>query len=182
MAGNAFPHASLLRAVLFDRDGTLVVDVPYNGDPRMVRPFPGARRALDGLRSLGLATGVLSNQSGIARGILTAEEVAGVNARVEELLGPFDVWEVCPHSAEDGCGCRKPAPGMIHSACSRLGIDPSEAAFIGDIGSDIEAARAAGARGVLVPTPLTRTEEVAAAGEVAADLEQAVAMLLRGPE
>ncbi|GAA1274733.1 D-glycero-alpha-D-manno-heptose-1,7-bisphosphate 7-phosphatase [Arthrobacter pascens] len=182
MAGNEFPHASLLRAVLFDRDGTLVVDVPYNGDPGMVRPFPGARRALDGLRSLGLATGVLSNQSGIARGILTAEEVAGVNARVEELLGPFDVWEVCPHSAEDRCGCRKPAPGMIHSACSRLGIDPSEAAFIGDIGSDIEAARAAGARGVLVPTPLTRNEEVAAAGEVAADLEQAVAMLLRGPE
>lgn len=182
MAGNEFPHASLLRAVLFDRDGTLVVDVPYNGDPRMVRPFPGARRALDGLRSLGLATGVLSNQSGIARGILTAEEVAGVNARVEELLGPFDVWEVCPHSAEDLCGCRKPAPGMIHSACARLGIDPSEAAFIGDIGSDIEAARAAGARGVLVPTPLTRNEEVAAAGEVAADLEQAVAMLLRGPE
>ena len=182
MAGNAFPHASLLKAVLFDRDGTLVVDVPYNGDPRMVRPFPGARRALDGLRSLGLATGVLSNQSGIARGILTAEQVAGVNARVEELLGPFDVWEVCPHSAEDRCGCRKPAPGMIHSACARLGIDPSEAAFIGDIGSDIEAARAAGARGVLVPTPLTRNEEVAAAGEIAADLEQAVAMLLRGPE
>ena len=162
MAGNEFPHASMLKAVLFDRDGTLVVDVPYNGDPRMVRPFPGARRALDGLRSLGLATGVLSNQSGIARGILTAEEV-------------------CPHSADDLCGCRKPAPGMIHSACARLGIDPSEAAFIGDIGSDIEAARAAGARGVLVPTPLTRTEEVAAAGEVAADLEQAVAMLLRGP-
>jgi phosphoglycolate phosphatase-like HAD superfamily hydrolase len=70
---------------------------------------------------------------------------------------------------------------MIRSACSRLGIDASEAAFIGDIGSDMEAARAAGARGVLVPTALTRDEEVAAAGEVAADLEQAVALLLRGP-
>jgi phosphoglycolate phosphatase-like HAD superfamily hydrolase len=69
---------------------------------------------------------------------------------------------------------------MIHSACDRLGIDASEAAFIGDIGSDVEAAKAAGARGVLVPTPVTREEEVAAATEVAADLEQAVALLLKG--
>jgi HAD superfamily hydrolase (TIGR01662 family) len=176
MASNVSP----LKAVLFDRDGTLVVDVPYNGDPAEVRPFPGARRVLDELRSLGLATGVLSNQSGIARGILTRRQVESVNARVEDLLGPFDVWEVCPHADEDGCRCRKPAPGMIHSACSRLGIDASEVAFIGDIGSDVEAARAAGARGVLVPTPLTRNEEVAAALEVAADLEQAVALLLRG--
>jgi HAD superfamily hydrolase (TIGR01662 family) len=175
-------NASTLKAVLFDRDGTLVEDVPYNGDPRKVRPVPGARAVLDGLRSRGLATGVLSNQSGIARGLLTRREVESVNARVEELLGPFDVWEVCPHAAGDGCTCRKPAPGMIHNACSRLGIAASEAAFIGDIGSDIEAALAAGVRGVLVPTPVTREEEVAAAGEVAADLEQAVALLLRGPE
>lgn len=170
-------NASTLKAVLFDRDGTLVVDVPYNGDPARVEPYPGARRVLDGLRSMGLATGVLSNQSGIARGLLTAEEVDSVNARVEDLLGPFDVWEVCPHGADDGCVCRKPAPGMIHSACRRLGIDPSEAAFIGDIGSDVEAAAAAGARGVLVPTPQTRAEEVEAAPEVAPDLEQAVALL-----
>lgn len=174
-------NASTLKAVLFDRDGTLVVDVPYNGDPQRVEPYPGARRVLDGLRGMGLATGVLSNQSGIARGLLTAEEVNSVNARVEDLLGPFDVWEVCPHGADDGCLCRKPAPGMIHSACRRLGIDPSEAAFIGDIGSDVEAAAAAGARGVLVPTPQTRTEEVEAAPEVAADLEQAVALLFREP-
>jgi histidinol-phosphate phosphatase family protein len=133
------------------------------------------------VRSRGLATGVLSNQSGIARGILTSRQVESVNARVEQLLGPFDVWEVCPHAAEDGCPCRKPAPGMIRSACSRLGIDPSEAAFIGDIGSDIEAARAAGARGVLVPTPLTRAEEIAAAREVAHDLAHAVALLLADP-
>jgi D-glycero-D-manno-heptose 1,7-bisphosphate phosphatase len=174
-------NASQLKAVLFDRDGTLVIDVPYNGDPSKVRPFPGARKVLDELRGLGLATGVLSNQSGVARGLLTLDQVDSVNNRVEELLGPFDVWEVCPHSAEDSCSCRKPAPGMIHAACDRLGIRASEAAFIGDIGSDVEAARAAGARGVLVPTPVTREEEVAAAPEVAADLEQAVALLLKGP-
>lgn len=165
------------RVVLFDRDGTLVVDVPYNGDPGRVRPVPGAKAVLDGLRADGIATGVITNQSGVARGLITADDVARVNARVEELLGPFDVWEVCPHAEQDGCICRKPAPGMIHSACRKLGIDESEAALIGDIGADVGAAEAAGATGVLVPTPVTRAEEVAAARLVASDLATAVGML-----
>lgn len=175
MGSSATPQ---LRAVLFDRDGTLVIDVPYNGDPALVQPMPGAKDVLDSLRRQGLATGVVSNQSGVARGILSSEEVACVNARVEELLGPFDVWEVCPHSEDDGCGCRKPAPGMLHSACRKLGIETSEAALIGDIGSDVRAAEAAGARGVLVPTPLTRAEEVSESRMVADDLAQAVELLL----
>jgi len=170
-------ETSKLRAVLFDRDGTLVVDVPYNGDPGKVRPMAGAKEVLDSLRADGIATGVISNQSGIARGLITAEDVAKVNARVEELLGPFDVWEVCPHAEQDGCACRKPAPGMVHSACRKLGIAASEAALIGDIGADVGAAEAAGAIGVLVPTPVTRTEEVAAARLVAADLASAVGLL-----
>jgi HAD superfamily hydrolase (TIGR01662 family) len=169
-----------LRAVLFDRDGTLVIDVPYNGDPGLVRPMPGAKDVLDSLRARGLATGVLSNQSGVARGVITATDVARVNARVEELLGPFDVWEVCPHSEEDGCTCRKPAPGMVQSACRKLGIETSEAALVGDIGSDVRAAEAAGATGVLVPTPVTRVEEVSQSRLVARDLAQAVDMLLEG--
>lgn len=167
-----------LRAVLFDRDGTLVVDQPYNGDPGLVRAMPGAKAVLDAVRARGLATGVLSNQSGVARGLLTDADVANVNARIEELLGPFDVWEVCPHSAADGCSCRKPAPGMVHSACRRLGIRASETALIGDIGSDVRAAEAAGAMGILVPTPVTRPEEVSEAKLVARDLAGAVAMLL----
>lgn len=167
-----------LRAVLFDRDGTLVIDVPYNGDPRLVRPMPGAKEVLDALRARGLAVGVLSNQSGVARGILTSAEVDSVNARVDELLGPFDVWEVCPHGEADGCDCRKPAPGMVHSACRRLGIHAFEAALIGDIGSDVQAAEAAGARGILVPTAVTRTQEIAEARLVARDLAGAVNLLL----
>jgi HAD superfamily hydrolase (TIGR01662 family) len=172
---------STLRAVLFDRDGTLVVDVPYNGDPGKVRPMAGAKEVLDGLRAAGIATGVVSNQSGIARGLITADDVAKVNARVEELLGPFDVWEVCPHAEQDSCSCRKPAPGMVHSACRKLGIHESEAALIGDIGADVGAAEAAGATGVLVPTPVTRAEEVAAARLVASDLSSAVGLLQELP-
>jgi HAD superfamily hydrolase (TIGR01662 family) len=171
---------SQLRAVLFDRDGTLVVDVPYNSDPGMVRAMPGAKSVLDSLRARGLAVGVISNQSGVARGILTEADVAGVNARVEELLGPFDVWEVCFHGPSDGCACRKPEPGMVHSACRRLGIHPSEAGLVGDIGSDVGAAEAAGATGVLVPTPVTRSEEITAAKLVARDLAGAVDLLLGG--
>lgn len=171
--------SSQLRAVLFDRDGTLVIDVPYNGDPSLVEPMPGAKAVLDALRAEGLAIGVVSNQSGIARGLISAADVADVNARVEELLGPFDVWEVCPHSEQDGCACRKPAPGMVHSACRKLGIRESEAALIGDIGADVSAAEAAGATGVLVPTPVTLAEEVAQARLVASDLAEAVALLRR---
>jgi D-glycero-D-manno-heptose 1,7-bisphosphate phosphatase len=175
MGSSGFPS---LRAVLFDRDGTLVHDVPYNGDPARVRIMPYAFESLQELRARGIATGVLSNQSGIARGILTVDEVFAVNRRVEELLGPFDVWDFCPHLPEDGCNCRKPAPGMIVNACRRLGIATADAAYIGDIGSDLEAAEAAGSRGVLVPTPVTRAAEVNAAPEVAADLAAAVELLL----
>jgi histidinol-phosphate phosphatase family protein len=165
-------------AVLLDRDGTLVVDVPYNGDPERVQPMPGARRALDRLRGAGVRLAVVSNQSGIARGIVTEAEVAAVNRRVEELLGPLGPWCVCPHGPGDGCACRKPAPGLLLEAAARLGVAPERCAVVGDIGADVEAARAVGARGVLVPTPRTRREEVASAPERAEDLEGAVDLLL----
>jgi D-glycero-D-manno-heptose 1,7-bisphosphate phosphatase len=172
-------HSGFPLAVLFDRDGTLIRDVPYNGDPAAVSPVPGARDALAAVRRRGLPVGVISNQSGIGRGLLTAEQVAAVNGRVDELLGPFDLWRVCPHAPETGCGCRKPAPGLLFDAAAELGISPADLAFIGDIGADMEAAAAAGARGVLVPTPLTLGAEVEAAGEVAESLTEAVALLFR---
>ena len=169
------------RAVLLDRDGTLVVDVPYNGDPAQVVPVDGAAAALTRLREAGIATAVVSNQSGIARGILTRAQVDAVNARVEELLGPLGPVFVCEHGPDDGCACRKPAPGMVLAAAQALGVEPAECALIGDIGADVGAALAAGARPVLVPTPVTRHEEVEAAPEVAADLGAAVDLLLGTP-
>jgi histidinol-phosphate phosphatase family protein len=182
-AGDGLPAAAsagdrLPAAVLFDRDGTLVVDVPYNGDPDLVVPMPGARQALDRLRDAGIPTGVVSNQSGIARGLLSRDQVDAVNRRVEDLLGPLGPWAVCPHGPEDGCACRKPGPDLVLQAAAGLGVEPGRVAVVGDIGADVEAARAAGARGVLVPNAATRPEEVAAADEVAADLGAAVALLL----
>lgn len=168
-------------AVLLDRDGTLIEDVPYNGDPDRVRPLLGARAALDRLREAGLPLGMVSNQSGIARGLISDEDVRRVNRRVEELLGPLGSWSVCPHNAHEGCGCRKPAPGLVLRAAAELGVRPERCALIGDIGADMGAARAAGARGVLVPTAVTRREEVAAAPEVAPDLGATVELLIGGP-
>ena len=171
--------SALFDAVLFDRDGTLIVDVPYNGDPALVQPMPGARAALDRLRAAGLRLGVVTNQSGLARGRFTADQMAAVHRRVEELLGEFDDWQICPHDDTAGCACRKPAPGMVLAGAAALGTDPARCVVVGDIGRDMAAAQAAGAAGVLVPTPVTLPEEVAAAPAVAADITAAVDTILR---
>jgi HAD superfamily hydrolase (TIGR01662 family) len=174
----ARPLARRPRAVLFDRDGTLVVDVPYNGDPTRVVPMPGARAALDRLRSAGVRVAVVSNQSGIGRGLLSVDQVAAVNRRIESLLGPLDPWLLCPHAPDAACDCRKPSPGLVLRAAEALGVAPTDCALVGDTGADVEAARAAGARGVLVPNVVTRREEIDAAPEVASDLAAAVDLLL----
>jgi histidinol-phosphate phosphatase family protein len=180
------PHAALGRAwppvaaLLVDRDGTIVRDVPYNGDPALVEPMPGAKAALDRVRAAGVPVAVVSNQSGVGRGLLTDAQVDAVNARVTELLGPFAGWFVCRHAPGDGCACRKPEPELLLKAAADLGVEPAECVMVGDIGADVEAARRAGARGILVPTPVTLADEVDAAAETAADLAAAVALALAG--
>ncbi len=165
-------------AALLDRDGTLVRDVPYNGDPDRVEPMPGAADAVARLRAAGLRLGVVSNQSGIGRGLLDAAAVARVNARIDELLGPFETWQVCPHTSDDRCRCRKPAPGLIEQAARALSTTPQRCVVIGDIGADVDAAAAAGATGLLVPTEQTRAAEVAQAPAVVASLGDAVDWIL----
>jgi D-glycero-D-manno-heptose 1,7-bisphosphate phosphatase len=132
-------------AVLFDRDETVVVDVPFNGDPERVEPAPNARLLLDRLRAAGLPLAIVSNQSGIGRGFVTAEQVDAVNRRVDELLGPFAGFFVCPHAPEDECECRKPKAKLILDAARALGVEPDCCVVVGDRESDVEAARNAGA-------------------------------------
>jgi histidinol-phosphate phosphatase family protein len=156
-----------LGAVLFDRDGTLIEDVPYNADARRVRPLPGAVAAVADLRTAGVKVGVVTNQSGIGRGLVAPGDVEAVNRRVDQVVGPFDDWQVCPHAPDDGCGCRKPAPGLILRAASSLGAAPGRVVVVGDRLADLGAARAAGAHGVLVPSAQT---EAGAVGEADAVL------------
>ncbi|HET6728740.1 MAG TPA: HAD-IIIA family hydrolase [Jiangellaceae bacterium] len=176
----AEPWPPTINAVLFDRDGTLVHDVPYNGDPSRVRPVDGAGEAVAALRDAGVKVGVLTNQSGIGRGLLTPDQVSAVNERVDAAVGPFDTWQVCPHGIDDGCDCRKPKPGMVVRAARALDVPVEQCLVVGDIGADVQAARAAGARAVLVPTPETRADEVANAPVVAPDLAGAVDLVLAG--
>jgi histidinol-phosphate phosphatase family protein len=145
-----------------------------------VVPVPGARAALDRLRAEGIAVGLITNQSGVARGMIRPEQVRAVNERVASLLGPFATVQVCEHGPGDDCERRKPAPGMVLDAARELGVPPDRCAVVGDIGSDVQAGLAAGATAVLVPTAVTRPEEVAAAPQVAPDIEAAVDVLLAG--
>jgi D-glycero-D-manno-heptose 1,7-bisphosphate phosphatase len=171
------------RAVLFDRDGTLIHDVPYLADPDRVRAVQGAAEVLTRLRAQGIAIGVVSNQSGVARGLVHPDQLAAVNLRIEQVLGPFDTWQICPHGPEDGCSCRKPQPSMVLAAARQLGVEPADCVLVGDIGSDVEAALSAGARAVLVPTEATRPEEIArarCAAHVADTLAGAVQDALAG--
>jgi histidinol-phosphate phosphatase family protein len=140
---------------------------------------PGAADAVAALRRAGIAVGVVTNQAGVGRGMITPAQMAAVNARVDGLTGPFGAWLVCPHRPEDGCGCRKPAPGLITGAAGALGVTAAECVVIGDIGADMAAARAAGARAVLVPAPATRQEERQGV-PCAASLAEAVAAIITG--
>ncbi len=140
-------------AVLFDRDETLIVDVPFNGDPDRVAPAPNGRALLDRLRAAGLPLAVVSNQSGVGRGYITLAQVERVNRRVDDLLGPFGGFFVCPHAPEEECACRKPQPKLIFDACRALGVDPRCAVMVGDRASDVAAAQNAGSMALQIAGP-----------------------------
>ena len=136
-------------AVLFDRDGTLIADVPYNGDPERVEPMPGAREALDRLRAAGVPIArrlqPVRHRPRAARRTTTSPPST---RRMEALLGPLGPLEYCPHGP--GRRLRVPQARARADRCApprALGVDPRECVVVGDIGADVEAARAAGARG-----------------------------------
>lgn len=133
-----------------DLDGTLIVDRSLCGNTELVRPMPGVVKSIAKLRSRGLAIGLVTNQSAVARGLVSLEEVLAVNWRVAELIGPFDTVAVCTHELADQCQCRMPAPGMIAATARVLHLRPSQCVVVGNSGVDIGAARLAGAAGLLL--------------------------------
>lgn len=140
-------------ALFLDRDGTLIVDVGYPRDPARVELIAGAADALRDLQR-DYALVIISNQSGIGRGLIRPDEAAAVHARVierfEEAGVTFAGAYYCPHTPDDGCRCRKPAPGLIEDAVRELALDVARSIMIGDKPSDLEAGRAAGCRLVLL--------------------------------
>ncbi|HZZ64039.1 MAG TPA: HAD-IIIA family hydrolase [Candidatus Baltobacteraceae bacterium] len=166
----------MIRAVLFDRDGTLIAD--RTNTAARVTPMPHAAAALSRLRTRGIRIGVITNQPVLAHGAMTYGELQAVHREVEKAVGPIDGWFVCPHDVWEGCSCRKPAPGLIHAALQRFAVAAHECVVVGDIGSDIEAGRNAGALSVLVPTPVTLQREISAAPVVREHLDAAVDYVL----
>lgn len=171
---------SASRAVFLDRDGTLIVDVGYPRDPDAVRLLEGVPEGLRSLRSAGFRLVLVSNQSGIGRGIVSKDEARAVHGRFSELLAgqgiELDCAKYCPHAPEEGCRCRKPEPGMLLDAARELGLDLEGSWMIGDKASDVEAGRRAGCAGaVLIAPPGTPAE---GADGVAPGVEDAARLIL----
>jgi len=179
------------RAVFMDRDGTLIVDRHYLKDPKLVELVPHATNAVRRLNYALIPVIVVTNQSGIARGLVTEEEYRAVRARMDDLLeerGAFieDHYH-CPHHPDftGPCECRKPGIALFEQAIVEHQIDSSISVFLGDKFRDIEPALAYGARGILVPSPETSHEDVektlAAKFEMASSLTEAAMMILPAP-
>ncbi|MEO6212785.1 MAG: HAD family hydrolase [Vicinamibacterales bacterium] len=182
------------RAVFLDRDGTLLEEGNYVSDLRNVVLFPYMVDAVRLLNRADFAVVVITNQSGIARGIVTEAFVAEAHAFIDERLSEggarIDAYYYCPHHPEGSvaaftreCECRKPGPGQLRQAASDLDLDLPRSFVIGDRLSDVDAAEAVGARGVLVRTGYGREAEQSSrpAAHVADNLIAAVAWILRQP-
>jgi len=162
---------TLRRAAFLDRDGTIIKDTGFVRDPRSVALIPGAAEAIKRLNQAGWVVVVVTNQSGIARGLLTIEDYEAVAARLDALLSEhgthLDATYMCPHHPEvtGPCDCRKPGLKHYLAAAERFGLDFTASIFVGDRASDIEAAALLGGTGLLL-------------GRDASDLHQAIALTI----
>ena len=151
------------QAVMFDRDGTIIVERHYLSRPNDVELIPGVAEAMSRLQVAGFALVVLTNQSGIAREFFELGDLEKVHDRLRDLLAAegvdLDGIYYCPHHPEEQCCCRKPAPGMIEKAVEALGFDPEKSTMIGDKVCDIKLGESVGATTILVRTGYGRQIE-----------------------
>jgi D-glycero-D-manno-heptose 1,7-bisphosphate phosphatase len=174
------------RAAFLDRDGTIIAEADYLADPDRVELIPGAARAIRRLKESGYAVVVVTNQSGIARGLYSQADYHAVAARLDALLAAEQAapdgtyW--CPHHPDFSgpCGCRKPATGMYLQAARELGLDPAASWYVGDKLTDVLPAAALGGRAILVRTGYGASSEgsLPAGSEAADDLSAAVDRIL----
>jgi D,D-heptose 1,7-bisphosphate phosphatase len=150
-------------AVFLDRDGTINEEVGHMDRMEKFRLIPGAAAAIRLINASGMKAVVVTNQSGIARGLFDETFVHQIHLRLREMLRAEEAFldgiYYCPHHPTEGreryrisCGCRKPAPGMLLQAAADLGLDPARCSLVGDTLKDMEAASRAGVRGILVRT------------------------------
>lgn len=137
-------------AFFLDRDGTINIDRVYINDPRLIELLPGAAAAIRRAQEAGFLIVVVTNQSGIARGIIEPGAMPKIHARLDELLAAegasIDRYEMCVHQPTDKCDCRKPQPKMVFEAAKALDIDLKRSVFVGDRLSDVGCGIAAGCR------------------------------------
>ena len=144
------------RVVLTDRDGTLIRECHYLSDPDQVELLPGVMEGMNLLREAGWGVVMVTNQSGIGRGLFSRARLEQVHGRLNQFLGEGGVSlrgiYICPHLPEDGCQCRKPGTGLVERAAAELGFAPQDGWMIGDKECDIELGQRVGARSILVTT------------------------------
>jgi histidinol-phosphate phosphatase family protein len=154
------------RALLLDRDGTLISDPGYLSDPEQVALLPNAAAALAALAQRGYLLVVVSNQSGVARGLITPQQAREVHRRFVAVLAQagvtLDASYYCPHAPDAGCRCRKPQPGLLLDAAREHGIDLPHSIMIGDSARDVGAGRAVGAFTILLRHGETAASETTA--------------------
>jgi D-glycero-D-manno-heptose 1,7-bisphosphate phosphatase len=169
------------KVVILDRDGTIVVDRGYLGDPAGLEFEPGAAEGLQFLHANGYRLVVITNQSGIGRGLFSLERLRAMNTRLNEMVenagAKLERIYFCPHTPDDHCDCRKPALGLMTQASSELGFQPALATVIGDKKSDIEFGRRAGSRTILIAHDSSRAVLSAGPDIVAVNLMDAARAL-----